>query len=143
MKKAWQWDRELLLSAVPKVIPPDEIYEYEDPAKANSNTEDGGWETIKLYWKSNVPGSKAPERVLVAGISAMYNMGYDVLEAEKLIPLAIEAREREDKIELTKLTARVFHIINNAKKIEGHPYWNYKIYNSFEEYEQSVDFEIW
>ena len=78
---------------------------------------------------------------MVAGISAMYNMGYDVLEAEKLIPLAIEAREREDKIELTKLTARVFHIINNAKKIEGHPYWNYKIYNSFEEYEQSVDFE--
>ena len=53
MKKAWQWDRELLLSAVPKVIPPDEIYEYEDPLRLIL-TQKTGMETIKLYWKSNV-----------------------------------------------------------------------------------------
>lgn len=41
---------------------------------------------VKLLWGSHVPGSYAPERVLLGGILSMYNMGYDVTEAEKLIP---------------------------------------------------------
>ena len=61
-------------------------------------------------------------------------------EAEKLIPSALDALEREDKIELTRITARVFYLLNNAKQIEGHPYLKYKVYDRFEDYESNVTF---
>ena len=62
----------------------------------------------------------------------MYNMGYDVTEAEALLPKALEYREKGDKVKLTKLTAEVFHLLNEAKKIEGHRYHDFSCYDSFE-----------
>ena len=63
---------------------------------------------MKLLWGSHVPGSYAPEQVLLGGILSMYNMGYDVTEAEKLIPEAIRMREEEDRIGLSGLLQRCF-----------------------------------
>lgn len=70
----------------------------------------------------------------------MYNMGYDVTEAEKLIPMALKYREEENKIELTRLTSKVFNILNNAQKIDAHPFWKYECYDEFSKYEKNVEF---
>lgn len=135
MKRAYEYDRELIEHAVPKLLT-DEEQTWENAFDAD----DRNWETVKLLWGSHVPGSYAPERVLLAGILSMYNMGYDVTEAEKLIPEALEAREKEDKIKLTRLTARVFHLLNEAKQIPGHPYLQYEVYDSFEKISKEVTF---
>ena len=135
MKRAYEYDFELITGAIPVVLK-----EEEQTWEAAFETDEKNWEYVKLLWGSNVPGSFAPERVLLAGIQSMYNMGYDVIEAEKLIPEALKARDEEDKITLTRITARVFNLLNNAKPIKGHPYWEYSCYDSFEKYEKNVKF---
>lgn len=135
MKRAYEYDRELIENAIPKVLS-----EEEQTWEEAFVIDDRLWEGVKLLWESHVPGSFAPERVLLAGILSMYNMGYDVEEAEKLIPLALEMREKEDKVGLTKLTAKVFNLLNQAKKIESHPYHKYSCYDSFEKIKAEVSF---
>lgn len=135
MKRAYEYDYELITNAKPVVLSEDE-QTWEEAFEVDERN----WQYVKLLWGSNVPGSFAPERVLLAGIQSMYNMGYDVTEAEKLIPKALEYRENENKIELTRLTSKVFNILNNAPKIEGHPFWGYECYDSFEKYEKNVKF---
>ncbi|MGL5256353.1 MAG: ADP-ribosylglycohydrolase family protein [Proteocatella sp.] len=135
MKRAYEYDYELITNAKPVVLSEDE-QTWEEAFEVDERN----WQYVKLLWGSNVPGSFAPERVLLAGIQSMYNMGYDVTEAEKLIPKALEYRETENKIELTRLTSKVFNILNNAPKIEGHPFWKYECYDSFEKYEKNVKF---
>ena len=71
----------------------------------------------------------------------MYNMGYDVTEAEKLIPEAIRMREEEDRIGLSRLTAKVFHILNNAEKIDDHPYHSYTAMIPLKSTEMQLRFE--
>ena len=135
MKTAFEWDRELYVNAVPKVVDEDE-----QTWRSAFQVEKAEALSTRLLWGSNVPGSFAPERVLVGGIQAMVTMGYDMTEAEKLIPEAIKAREEHDSITLGMLTARVFHLVNTAKKIPDHPYWKYHYYNTFEEYASAVTF---
>lgn len=127
MKRAYEYDRELIDAAIPKILSEEE-QTWENAFTADDRL----WEAVKLLWGSHVPGSYAPERVLLAGIQSMYNMGYDVTEAEALLPKALEYREKEDKVKLTKLTAEVFHLLNEAKKIEGHRYHDFSCYDSFE-----------
>ena len=119
MKTAFEWDRELYVNAVPKVVDEDE-----QTWRSAFQVEKAEALSTRLLWGSNVPGSFAPERVLVGGIQAMVTMGYDMTEAEKLIPEAIKAREEHDSITLGMLTARVFHLVNTAKKIPDHPTGN-------------------
>ena len=108
MKRAYEYDYELITNAKPVILSEDE-QTWEEAFEVDEKN----WQHVKLLWGSNVPGSFAPERVLLAGIQSMYNMGYDVTEAEKLIPMALKYREEENKIELTRLTSKVFNILNN------------------------------
>jgi ADP-ribosylglycohydrolase len=135
MKRAYEYNHELIANAIPVILK-----EEEQTWESAFTADDENWMHTKLLWGSNVPGSYAPERVLLAGILSMYNMGYDVIEAEALIPSALEALEKEDKIELTRITARVFYLLNQAKQIEGHPYLKYKVYDRFDDYASNVTF---
>ncbi len=135
MKRAYEYDYELISGAIPRILTEEE-QTWEEAFEVDKDS----WQYIKLLWGSNVPGSFAPERVLLAGIQSMYNMGYNVVEAEELIEEALKAREDEDQVELTRITARVFNLLNHAKKIEDHPYHQYNCYESFEQYEKSVRF---
>lgn len=136
MKRAWEWDHELIENAVPRVLSEEE-QQWTDKFEFG----DSEWEHQKLMWKISVPGSGAPEIVTAAAIASMDLMGYDVTEAEKLIPLGIKAREEENIPEVFRISARVRNIMNNAKKIEGHPYWNYAVYDTVDKYLNSVEFE--
>ena len=136
MKRAYEYNHEIITQAIPKILTEEE-QTWEDAF----DVEETNWGAVKLLWGSHVPGSYAPERVLLGGILSMYNMGYDVTEAEKLIPEAIRMREEEDRIGLSRLTAKVFHILNNAEKIDDHPYHSYTCYDTFEKYRNAVEFE--
>ena len=136
MKRAYEYNHEIITQAIPKILTEEE-QTWEDAF----DVEETNWGAVKLLWGSHVPGSYAPERVLLGGILSMYNMGYDVTEAEKLIPEAIRMREEEDRIGLSRLTAKVFHILNNAEKIDDHPYHSYTFYDTFEKYRNAVEFE--
>lgn len=135
MKRAYEYDLELIQNAVPVILS-----EEEQSWESAFAVDDANWNAVKLLWGSRVPGSAAPERVLVGGILSMYNMGYDVTEAERLIPEALDALEKEDKVTLSRLTARVRHILNNAAQIPGHPYLSYPVYDTLGQYKAKVLF---
>lgn len=136
MRKAWEMEHELMQNAMPVVL------------SAEEQTWDTGAEfaekyietMTKLVWKSNVPGSFAPERVIIGAIQSMENMGLRVEKAEELIPLGLKALEEDNIIELSKITARVYYELNNAEKDLKSPYWQYKIYSNWDEYKDSVNF---
>lgn len=140
MKQAWEYDYEMFCDAVPvrnrtDLIQWDNLLEGKFLEEAKQMLENG-----KGAWKKPLPESKAPYSKMLGAISSMKNMGYEVEEAEKLIPLAFEAIEKDELIELQIINARVFKILAEAKKNENHPYWKHKIYESFEQYEKVVEF---
>ncbi len=133
MKKLWEREYEFFANAIPKILEEEEqgwlfsqkIEEMEDIF-------------LKMKWESNVPGSNAPERVIVAAVQDMANMGYDVSEAVPLLDEGYKYLRENDLVSLNRVTVRIWNILNNAKKIKGHPYWSYKIYDSFDKYLKDV-----
>jgi len=136
MVKAWEMECDLMESAIPVVLDEEE-QTWEEGASVAGEYEES---KTKLFWKSNVPGSYAPERVIIGAVQAMGNMGYNVEAAEKLIPLGLKALKEDDIISLNKISARLFCELNNAPKDMSSPYWKYKIYSSWDEYKNSVKF---
>jgi len=133
--KAWEYDYKVFAEAVPKII---ENAEDNWAAKAD---DDNAYRLIRKQWYSEVPGSGAPEVFLISATASMEQMGYDVSEAEVIIPLALDALSREDRPELTALTSRMFAALNRAPKVEDHPYWSYGFYESFDDIKAEVEFE--
>lgn len=134
--KAWERELKTMRSSVPVVLEEDEqgwmfceqVEKLED-------------RQTQMKWESYVPGSGAMERVIVAAIQDTENMGYDVSEAEALIDEGIEYLRQNNMSALTKLTARIYHILENAPKIEGHSYHKYTVYDSFEKILDAVNFK--
>ena len=126
MKKAWQLERELRDAAIPMDRRKYASHWYESDFSAPS-----GDDLIRLFWKSSVPGSLAPEIPYQEMAQAWSNQGYDVSEAEKLIPTGIALRESEDMESLRVLTVRFLNYLNTAPKIPNHPYYSYTQYSSW------------
>ena len=66
MKRAYEYDRELIDTAIPKILSEEE-QTWENAFTADDRL----WEAVKLLWGSHVPGSYAPERVLLAGFDTV------------------------------------------------------------------------
>ena len=138
MKQAWEWDYEMFSGAVPvkdrtDLIQWDNLLEGKFLEEARQMLESG-----KGAWTKPLPESKAPYSKMLGAISSMANMGYDVTEADKLIPLAFDAIREDRLIDLQVLNARVFKALAEAPKIAGHPYWSCVVYESFEQYLQNA-----
>ena len=73
MKKAWEIARELFLQASP-IIRSEEEQTWEDNLDAAVFYD----QLLGLDWGSNVPGSGAPEQIMVAAVQALENRGYKV-----------------------------------------------------------------
>ncbi len=121
MKKAWEIERIHRDSAVPQ-----------DRRKHASNWYHSdtvfphGDDLLKMFWKSSVPGSFAPEIPFLEMAQAWSNQGYDVSEAEKMIPEGIRLNETGDVESLRVLSARYLRALNQAPKIPDHPYHAYE-----------------
>ncbi len=135
MKKAWEIAYDLYSNAKPVLLSEEE--QGWEPLKAVSDFYDN---MLKLEWHSNVPGSGAPEQLMVAAIQALENRGYTVEKAYELLEKGMKFFEEGNYVELQKVSAEIRHEFLNAKKNESSPYWDYTYYENYEQYEKSVDF---
>lgn len=109
-----------------------------------SYVENGNASDEKLFhdWNSAVPGSLAPCHLVVAAIQCMRNKGYDVSAAEAYIEDGLKAEAEKDGAALQVITARIYQLLNTAPKDMASPYWQYRIYTSWEELEESCTFPV-
>ena len=117
MKKAWEIEKEIRVSAVPMDRRKHESSWFDPEVLIRSNDM-----LLKIFWNEKVPGSGAPEHAYVEMVQAQANKGFDVSAAEKLLPVGLQYSEREMITDLRALTGLLQEAIFNAPKIEDHPY---------------------
>lgn len=136
-KKAWEIARQYTLDAVPELQTLDNLDgwsdDYFDLAKLNLDEH-------RKRWLVRVPGSLAPDHIVIGAIQAESNKGIDVTEAEKLIPFVEKAYQEEDHVNLLKGIPTIYSVLANCPKLEGHEYWNYKYYDNFDDVLNEVSF---
>ncbi len=119
-RRAWQIDRELRLNAVP-VDRRTHPSHWEEMAAFPR-----GDDLMMLFWDARVPGSGAPEIPYVEMVQSMHNRGYDVREAEALLPEGMQLAGENKRGELRKLTDRLLETLFNSPVIPAHPYWSFE-----------------
>ncbi len=134
-KKAWEIAYALYSNAQPVLLSEEE--QGWGALKAVSDFYDN---MLRAEWHSNVPGSGAPEQLMVAAIQALENRGYTVENGYELLEKGMKFYEDENKVELQKISAKLRNAFKDAKKNPSSPYWNYTYYENFEQYAKSVDF---
>lgn len=133
--KAWEIIKKITEEAVPVIL------SEEDQTWLLANeVETANDNYLKRLWHSNVPGSFAPESIMIAAVQSKESMGYMVFNGVALIEKGLQAIEDKNLVELNKITALLWYEINNATVVEDHSYWTFKNYTSFEEVEASVTF---
>lgn len=135
MKKAWEQARIITDNAVPKLLS-----EEEQTWEASIEVGEAEDFHLRLLWHSNVPGSYAPESIMLAAIQAKENMGYAVDGGMDLWQAGMKAYEAGDMVELNRLSVRLWHAVNHAKKDAAHPSWQFKQYDSWETFKNDVSF---
>ncbi len=136
MKKAWELAGELYWNAKPTVLS-----EEDQTWTANLETQKFYDQNLSLDWASNVPGSGAPERIMVAAVQALENRGYQAgARAYQLLEEGIQAHADGDYINLHRISAELRHELAHAEKDETSDYWKYTPYTSFKQYEKAVQF---
>lgn len=134
--KAWELANKYTKEAVPRL-------QTEEEANWTEGYDDLGEIHIREHrkrWKIHVPGSLAPDHIVLGAIQAEANKGKDVSKAEEILPLIDEAYEKEDHINFLKLKAKIYNLLSEAPKIEDHKYFSYKYYDEFDDYIEEVDF---
>ncbi len=136
MKKAWEIARELFLQAHP-IIRPTEEQTWEDNLDVSVFYD----QILALDWGSNVPGSGAPEKIMVAAVQALENRGYRVGErGYRYLKEGLKAFEKKDFVLLYRYSALLRRELEEAEKDPESDYWNYRCYRTFAEYLGAVTF---
>lgn len=108
-KHAWEIERELRENAEPV-----DRREVDSEWFEAEFTPPAGDALIDLFWKTQVPGSRAPEIAYVEMVQAKGNLGFDVSEAEKLLPEGLALHESGAVDDLRALTAELMAALLNA-----------------------------
>lgn len=125
--------REITDNAVPDVNAPQTWEE-------NINVGEAEDAHLRLLWNSNVPGSHAPESIMLAAIQAKENRGYVVENGVELWLKGQEAVKRGDMVALNRISVQLWTAVNMAKEDHQHESWKFKRYHSWEEVEQAVNY---
>ncbi len=133
--KAWELSLDIIKNAVPTIDDGDEA-EWIEQSFAGM---DKDVEAVKLWFYSTVPGSNAPQSLCYGAISATENMGYNVSEAEALLPEALDAY-KNNPVKLFAIRSKILNKLAHAPKIPDHPYHGYTHYDSFKQHSDSVNF---
>lgn len=134
--KAWEIASNLYQNAKPIVLSKEE-----QTWEVNNDVSKFYDDNLMLDWTSHVPGSGAPEKIMVAAVQALENRGYLVSErGYELLHKGIKAQAKGDIISLHKISSQLRYELNHAEKDESSEYWKYHYYTSFEEYLEQVTF---
>lgn len=134
--KAWELERSIIENARPVIL-----VEEEQTWNAIETLEINEDNRVKLMWSSNVPGSGAPEKLIVGAVQSMENMGYNIEKMEALIEKGLKAFEENDMIALSRITSKILNGLNGLPKNEDSEYWSFKEYSDWNEYKRNVCFE--
>ena len=136
MKKAWELARELFLSAGP-ILRASEEQTWEDNLDVSVFYD----RNLALDWGSNVPGSGAPEQIMVAAVQSLENRGYRVGEkGYRYLHDGLNAFARKDFVQLHRCSALLRRELAEAEKDPESEYWTYRYYLTFEDYLGAVTF---
>ena len=135
-KKAWEMAGELFRQAKP-IVRSAEEQTWEDNLDVSVFYD----QNLALDWGSNVPGSGAPEKIMVAAVQALENRGYTVSEAGyQYLNEGLKAAEEQDYVLLHRCSALLRRELAKAGKDPASEYWKYGYYRTFEEYLVAVTF---
>lgn len=132
--KAWEIAKKIVDEA-PAVL----AYETENDWTQN-DLQSAENNSLRTMWHSKAPGSGAPASLIAGAVQSVYNMGRNVDRAEAFLKEGYEALEANDMIKLHRTTHELFTALNHAPKREESTYWNYDIYNTFEEFAAKCHF---
>ena len=136
MKKAWEMAGELFVKADP-VIRSAKEQTWESNLDVSSFYD----QNLALDWGSNVPGSGAPEKIMVAAVQALENRGYRVGErGYRYLNDGLKAFEQKDYTLLHRYSALLRRELAEAEKDPDADYWKYRYYRTFAEYSETVTF---
>jgi len=133
--KAWKLERQITDNAVPKLLSEEEqTWEAQFEVGASEDFH------MKLLWESNVPGSYAPESIMLAAIQSKENLGYIVDNGVELYEQGLEALKDDDMVRLNIITTELWHAVNNARKDESSPSWKFRQYHDWESFRSDTVF---
>lgn len=134
--RAWEIAQKIFYEAQP-VIRSEEEQTWTDNVDVSGFYDDN----LSLDWGSNVPGSGAPEKIMVAAVQALENRGYLVSrKGYELLEEGLLAHRDKDFVKLHQVSAQLRRELAEAEKDETSPYWKFRYYHSFEEYQKQVSF---
>ncbi len=116
--KAWEYEFSLRTSARPTAL--SSTWQQVNEFQIFSD------ELVKLFWKSEVPGSRAPECLIAGAIQSVENMGMDVSTAEKLFKKGLQLLEENKFDQLKSITSLILKELREAPKLANHPYHSFK-----------------
>lgn len=93
---------------------------------------------VPLMWKTFVPGSGAPEYLMVEAVQSSYNMGRDPKAAEDLLERGFGLLDEGNLAELTELTENILKLLDSSPAVEGHRYSSF--YRPLDWYYIQIDF---
>ncbi len=135
--KAWELERQNMDHSVPVHMADNNEEIWEEQSNGPEQAQDA---TIKNYWASKVPGSRASESIIIAAVQAMENRGYSVKNSEDMWLAGLSAVAGEDVVSMHKNYYKIMQACLQAEKDESSPYWQQHFYDTFEEYEKAVKF---
>ena len=110
--KAWEMAQDVFINAQP-VIRSEEEQTWTDNVEVSAFYDDN----LSLDWGSNVPGSGAPEKIMVAAVQALENRGYRVSgEGYRLLQEGLKANEEKDFVKLHQISALIRRELAEAEK---------------------------
>lgn len=130
--KAWELTRDLLRDTIPVVRSAEE--QTWDASELMKGLDFG----TALFWKSNVPGSAAPENLMAAALQSLENKGFLLAPYEVLLKEGIEALERGDFERLYTIDMRLRALMRAARPDPEHPSQKTVRYRSWEEFDAAV-----
>lgn len=133
--RAWELEHALISQARPRLREEDEhmwrtVGELE-------RREDSA---ITMLWYNEIPGSGAPERLMVGAVQALENRGMRVGRWQQLIDDGIAAYDSDDMPTLHRVTAELWHEFRTAERDESSPYWDYEHFSSWSECDAATRF---
>lgn len=134
MMKAWEVAKKIVDEATAHIVIESENDWTMSDLQSTENS------TLRTIWMSKAPGSGAPASLIAGAVGSVENLGMDVSVAEGLLPKGYEALETNNMIKLHRVTHELFTSLNQAPKNEASSYWQYDIYNTFEEFAAKCEF---
>ena len=100
----------------------------------------GQAQRIAMMWSNRVPGSGAPERLVVAAVQALENRGMYVREWRQVVQEGYAALNEGDTVRLIAAHTRLLNLLAEAQVEPRSPYWEYTRYKSWERFRREATF---